>query len=310
MCSPRTPLVATATVPFTTRVARYVHFPGQPPTANLAKSRSLPDFDIGHSQSAGWTSIHGQFGRRFCRNASMPSRASSETNSSADCSVSSLGVAGRSRPGSARSSAPSTPPGPAASPCAIVGGQLGHASASTSSAAMRDQPDLGGLVGAELLAGHEVAARGARGHLRQQRQRDDRRRHPDPRLGQREGAVAARRPTMSHAPTRPRPPARTCPSIARDHRHRQLEDRAQQPASARAPGRRPVSAGVAAGGFAQVGARAERAAGVAQHDRPHRRVGGRVAQPVRAAARPAPWTARCGCAASPASAARRDPSTA
>ena len=35
------------------------------------------------------TSSLTQFGGRFCRNASIPSRASSETNSAADCSVSS-----------------------------------------------------------------------------------------------------------------------------------------------------------------------------------------------------------------------------
>ena len=210
-------------------------------------------------------------GGRFCRNASMPSRASSETNSVADCVGQRLGVARRTPRGSPPSSAPSTPPNPAASP---------SRSSAASAATVRvdvvggdgDQADVRGLGGAELLAGDEVAARGPGGHLRQQRQRDDRRGDADARLGQREGA---RRPGDDDVARADQTQA-AGPDVA--------VDRARSPASASSRIARsscghlagPVDgqvAGVAAGRLAEVGARAERAAGVAEHDARARRVG-------------------------------------
>lgn len=55
-----------------------------------------------------------------------------------------------------------------------------------------DQTDLRGHPRVELLAGDEVASRGPAGEPGQQGQRDDRWRHPDACLGERERAVRTR----------------------------------------------------------------------------------------------------------------------
>ena len=62
-----------------------------------------------------------------------------------------------------------------------------------------------------------------------------------------------------------------------DDRHRQLEDRAQQARHLACPVDGDV-AGIAACGLGEIGARAERAAGVAEHHRPHAGLVGGVGQ--------------------------------
>ena len=96
-----------------------------------------------------------------------------------------------------------------------------------------------------------------------------------------------------------------------DDRQRALDDGRAAGGSSRGRARRPGRPGSRSPAASrEVGARAERAAGVAEDHHPHRRVGRGASRGPDAAASPAPWTARCGCAASPASAARRPaPST-
>ena len=154
----------------------------------------------------------------------MPSRASSDTNSSADCLVRSSACRSKASSIGAVVSAFD-----AARPC---GEPFAISAVSSATVAVDvvgrdgDQADLRGLVGAELLAGDEIPARGARGHLRQQRQRDDRRRHPDPRLGQREGAVAARDDDVAGT-DEPEPAGPDMAVDRADDRLRHFEDRAQ-----------------------------------------------------------------------------------
>ena len=250
-----------------------------------------------------------QFGGRFCRNASIPSRASSETNSSADCSVSASACAVECIQDRRRSSTPSTRPVPAASPSRSRRSARRQLPL-TSSAATVTSPISAAASAPELLAGHEVAARGARRHLRQQRQRDDRRRHADARLGQRERAAASRDDDVAR-PDEPEPAGPHVPV-----------DRRRSPASAARGSRR--SRCVSSRALSTATSRRDRAPLASDRSAPAQNVPpvwpsttartagvvGRVGEALRAAARPAPWTARCGCAASPASAARPRPSTA
>ena len=187
-----------------------------------------------------------QFGGRFCRNASIPSRASSETNSRADCSVNSS--AWRSNPSRIGAVVSAFD---AARPCGDalpdVGGQGSHLGLDIVGG-NADQPDTRRLGRPELLPGEEVAPGRAGGHLRQQRQRDDRRRDTDAGLGQREraGRPGHRRcrrrrsgPILPRA--RDRRPPRSPASAAR-------ASRVAAAVSSRAPVDGDV-AGITAGGF-------------------------------------------------------------
>ena len=208
----------------------------------------------------------------------MPSRASSEPNSRTDCCVSS----------SARRSKPSrmaavVSPFEAARPC----GELFAASAasaatvaSTSSAELvgdGDEPDAGGLVGAELLAGDEVAPRRAGIQFRQQHERDDRRRDADACLGERERAPRPGDDDVARA-DQPEPPARTWPSTAaitgigsrRIDRNTSVISRARSTATS--AGSVPCCRRLGS----KVSARAEGPADVPEHYRPHSRVLGVV----------------------------------
>ena len=226
----------------------------------------------------------------------MPSRASSETNSRADARQRS---ASRSKPARIAAVVSAFD---AARPC---GDPLRDSAVSAATAAPRvvggdgDQPDLGGLVGAELLAGQEVPAGRTRGHLRQQRQRDDRRRHADAGLGQRERARRARDDDVAGADEahaagahvavdRARSPASGSSRMARSR----SSSRGPGP-TATSPGSRPAASARSAPAQNVLPVWAStttRTAGL----------GGGVAQALLQLRRPARWTARCGCAASPA----------
>ena len=204
----------------------------------------------------------------------MPSRASSETNSRADCFGQLVGVAverrqnGRGGQGfgggqSLRRSLADRRGQRRDGGLDIVGGD-------------GDQPDVGGLGGAELLPGEEVATRSAGGHLRQQGQRNDRRGDADARLGQRERA--GRPGDRDVAGADQAEPARAHVSVdGGDHRHRQLEDPAQQVRQFAGPVDGDV-AGVTPRGLGEIGSRAERSAGVVEHDGPHPGLLGGVGQ--------------------------------
>ena len=143
----------------------------------------------------------------------------------------------------------------------------------------RDQADLGGGRGVERLAGQVITGRGARGHLGQQRQRDDRRRHSDPRLGEREGAAWSRHGDVACS-DQPHAAGADMAVDSDDHRQWRLDDGAQQ------RGHLPRPLGGCLGGvrahlsgpLGEVGARAKRVPGVAEHHGPHRRIIRRVAQ--------------------------------
>ena len=206
----------------------------------------------------------------------MPSRASSETNSRADSSLSRS--ASRSNPSSTAAVVSAFD---AARPCGeprlTSATSFGHRGVHVVGC-HRDQSDLRGFAGVERLAGQVVAGGGPRRHLRQQRQRDDRRGDTDAGLGQREGAartgdrdIAGADQTEAAGPD--------MPVDGGDHRQRRLDDGAQQRGHFPGPSRGHVER-VAPAGLAQVRPGAEGAAGVPEHHHPHRRIRGGVTQPL------------------------------
>ena len=205
----------------------------------------------------------------------MPSRASSETNSRADCSVSSSACRSKAARIGAVVSAFE-----AASPCGdalpISRGECRHRGLDVVGGD-GDQTDVRRLVRAELLAGEEVAAGGAGGHLRQQCQRNDRRGHTDARLRQRERA-AGRSRDRDVARTDQAQSARADVAVdGGDHRQRQLQNPAQQVGQFTGAVDGEVT-GIAAHGLGQIGSGTERSAGVVQHHRAHTGLLGGVGQ--------------------------------
>ena len=210
-------------------------------------------------------------GARRSRKAVMPSRASAEPKSRADCSASALGVPvegtqhlggdqllglGQALRGAlAQSVEDGGEPG-----VDVVGGQ-------------RDQPDPGRLGRVELLAGQVVAAGRAGVEPRQQRQRDDGGGEAEAGLGEGERGVRSGRGDVAGA-EQPESPGPYVAGDAGDDRFGQFHDRAQQPGEAEGAGRGVVGGG----GLGEVGARAEGGAGVAQEDRPGGGRGGRLRQ--------------------------------
>src|SRR4029077_16445088 len=106
----------------------------------------------------------------------------------------------------------------------------------------------------------------AAGHLRQQGQRNDGRRNTDARFGQREGAGRSGDRNVAGADeTKP-----SCADVSvdgGDHRHRQLEDPAQQARQFAGPVDGDI-AGVTPRSLSEIRSCAERSAGVVEHDGP------------------------------------------